>query len=188
MFHISKNNYQFYFVPPPQGPNQFEKFAKNIRIFKKNISKDIGKSLRRISQRVSQKYTEDELQKVQSPPIRPPRVEQPATVSNVIFGQERQEEEGPIYENAHTHPGLFNLIRRSMSLSQESAMNLTSKIGPKTTQRRSTFYITEAFDADGDPKTDNSESSADRSDRDSISLSSTRTKITRPRSPPPPAP
>nr|CAH7746145.1 unnamed protein product [Callosobruchus chinensis] len=173
--------------PPPQGPNQFEKFAKNIRIFKKNISKDIGKSLRRISQRVSQKYTEDELQKVQSPPIRPPRVEQPATVSNVIFGQERQEEEGPIYENAHTHPGLFNLIRRSMSLSQESAMNLTSKIGPKTT-RRSTFYITEAFDADGDPKTDNSESSADRSDRDSISLSSTRTKITRPRSPPPPAP
>nr|CAI5849078.1 unnamed protein product [Callosobruchus analis] len=99
-----------------------------------------------------------------------------------------QEEGGPIYENAHTHPGLFNLIRRSMSLSQESAMNLTSKIGTKTTHRRSTFYVTEAFDADGDPKTDNSESSADKSDRDSVSLSPTRTKITRPKSPPPPAP
>ncbi|CAH1969333.1 unnamed protein product [Acanthoscelides obtectus] len=104
-----------------------------------------------------------------------------------MLRDQKHEVEEPTYENSYTNPGLFNMIRRSISLSQESAINVTSKVGSKPT-RRSTFYITEPFDADGDPKTDQSECGTDRSNRDSVSLSPTRTKVARPKSPPPPVP
>lgn len=76
--------------------------------------------------------------------------------------------------------GFLNKFRRSMSLSAESASELTSTLNGSS---KSTFYLTETIDVD------RVEAHNDSSDKSlSPVLRQSRSPLMRPRSPPPPAP
>lgn len=84
----------------------------------------------------------------------------------------------------NTSKGLLDKIRRSISLSPESANEVTQNL----TKPKSTFYLTDVIDVDNTTKEDLS-SGHDSGFASSPTVNRTSTSnITRPHSPPPPIP
>lgn len=139
---------------------------------------DISKSLSRMTKRKSRTDLETNIEKKNVEIV----VETSTSYQNVDFNQDTTINETEKTKSL-TKKGFLNKFRRSMSLSAESASELTTNLGNKPT---STFYLTETIDVDDVEK-------AEEACPDSgVSLSPIPKRnvknIVRPQSPPPPAP
>ncbi|CAG9759498.1 unnamed protein product [Ceutorhynchus assimilis] len=178
--------------PPNNQSYRLMKFAeKNMKKISRNLTMNITKSLTRMKKHMS---------KTDPDPKTKPTYENVETQNSILkqsaysassvetfktpstaesHSSEDQERSKTLLRNKG---GFLNKFRRSMSLSTESANELTSNLngGSKT---KSTFYLTETIDVDS------GEGPSEYSDKSlSPVLRHSRSPLMRPKSPPPPAP
>ncbi|CAG9860623.1 unnamed protein product [Phyllotreta striolata] len=160
---------------PATEANGFDKITKNISRFKKNFSRDISKSLRRLSKRIYQTNVND-MEKPDHKSLSAINSSDPIKESSKIDLNETSKSDS-----------ILTRIKRSVSMSTVSVISLTNYFETQNVpnQRRSTFYLTDPINFDDYSKGINIGSA---SSEQSINQSSSKSRITRPKLPPPPVP
>ncbi|KAG5896456.1 hypothetical protein JTB14_002598 [Gonioctena quinquepunctata] len=167
--------------PLPPEPISENKFTRNLRKFKKNFSRDITKSLRRISKRMSLAEPDTGAYVPEESPA--PVVHSKEVKSEADPGEESQKSEG-----------LLTKIRRSVSISAISVANLTNYFDNPQDRRKSTFYCTDTIDIDENEDVKRNDETIVEHNEDTVSsnrsslTSQAKSKVVRPKMPPPPVP
>ncbi|XP_030761939.1 uncharacterized protein LOC115886792 isoform X2 [Sitophilus oryzae] len=195
---IDIGNHQLPNIPNSQGSGLIKFAGRHMKKLKQNWTRDISKSLTRMKKHMSKTDTDSTASKDDKKSDSKSRLptNEPDTRSS-ISKNELSYQNVDIPKNAESQPedadrsktltrkaGFLTKFRRSMSLSAESANELTSNLAENKT--KSTFYVTDTINID---KMDAEQSILSSTEKlVSPVMRKSRSSITRPNSPPPPAP